>query len=89
MDKVTRLSTNHSLFEEKGEPKRNRTEAEPARFRNRAEARWLIRDGNRVGRGRKSEGSTADTARKRPERLWTSADDDELMLNVLRCHLTY
>ena len=29
------------------------------------EARWLIGDG---GRGRKSEGSTADTARKRPER---------------------
>ena len=26
MDKVTRLSTNHNLFEEKGEPKRNRTE---------------------------------------------------------------
>ena len=30
------------------------------------EARWLIGDG---GGGRKSEGSTADTARKRPERL--------------------
>ena len=44
MDKVTRLSTNHSLFEEKGEPKRNRTEVESARFRNLAEARWLIRD---------------------------------------------
>ena len=26
MDKVTRLSTNHNLFEEKGEPKRYRTE---------------------------------------------------------------
>ena len=26
-DKVTRLSTNHNLFEEKGEPKRNRAEA--------------------------------------------------------------
>ena len=25
------------------------------------------------GRGRKSEGSTADTARKRPERPWTAA----------------
>ena len=28
-DTVARLSTNHSLFEEKGEPKRNRAEAEP------------------------------------------------------------
>ena len=27
------VSTNHSLFEEKREPKRNRAEAEPARFR--------------------------------------------------------
>ena len=26
MDKVTRLSTNHNLFEEKGEPKRYLTE---------------------------------------------------------------
>ena len=26
MDKVTRLSTNHNVFEEKGEPKRIRTE---------------------------------------------------------------
>ena len=26
-DKVARLSTNHSLFEEKGEPKRNQAEA--------------------------------------------------------------
>ena len=26
-DKVKRLSTNHNFFEEKGEPKRNRTEA--------------------------------------------------------------
>ena len=37
------------------------------------EARWPIRDRDRVGRGRKSEGSTADTARKRPERPWTAA----------------
>ena len=37
------------------------------------EARWLIRDGDRVGRGRKSEGSTAETARKRPERPWIAA----------------
>ena len=35
------------------------------------EARWLIRDGDRVGRGRQSEGSTAETLRKRPERPWT------------------
>ena len=37
------------------------------------EARWLIRDGDGGrggggGGGRKNEGSTADTARKRPER---------------------
>ena len=30
-------------------------------------------DGDREGRGRKSEGSTANTARKRPERPWTRA----------------
>ena len=49
------------------------------------EARWLIRDGDRGGRGRKSEGSTADTARERPERPWTTARTME----VLRwCHLT-
>ena len=29
------------------------------------EARWLTRDGDRVGRGRESEGSTAETARKK------------------------
>ena len=29
MDKVTRLSTNHNLFDEKGEPKRYRTEVLP------------------------------------------------------------
>ena len=28
-DKVTKLSTNHNLFEEKGEPKRNRAEVLP------------------------------------------------------------
>ena len=33
----------------------------------------MLRDGNRGGRGRKSEGSTAHTARKRPERPWTAA----------------
>ena len=37
------------------------------------EARWPIRDGDRVGRGRQSEGSTAETARRRPERQWTAA----------------
>ena len=35
--------------------------------------RWPIRDGERVGRGRQNEGSTAETARKRPERPWTEA----------------
>ena len=29
MDKVTKVSTNHNLFEEKGEPKRYRTEVLP------------------------------------------------------------
>ena len=53
------VSTNHNLFEEKGEPKRYRTEVLPL---------------------------TSLTAR--PNRL-TCGGDDELMLNVLRCHLTY
>ena len=43
------------------------------------EAKWLIRDGDREGRGRKSEGSTADTARKRPERPWTAARTMEVL----------
>ena len=43
------------------------------------EARWLIRDGDREGRGRKSEGLTADTARKRPERPWTAARTMEVL----------
>ena len=46
------------------------------------EARWLIRDGDREGgggRGRKSEGSTADTARIRPERPWTAARTMEVL----------
>ena len=42
-------------------------------------ARWLIRYGDRGGRGRKSEGSTADTARKRPERPWTAARTIEVL----------
>ena len=41
--------------------------------------RWPIRDGDRVGRGRKSEGSTAETARKRPERPWTAARTIEVL----------
>ena len=32
-----------------------------------------------AGRGRKSEGSTADTARKRPERPWTAARKMEVL----------
>ena len=43
------------------------------------EARWLIRDGDRVGRGRKSEGSTKETARKRPERPWTATRTMEVL----------
>ena len=63
------MSTDHNLFEEKGEPKRNRTEAVlltslPLGQTSRCllsccltstEARWPIRDGDRVGRGRESE----------------------------------
>ena len=49
------------------------------------EARWLIRDGDRVGRGRQSEGSTAETARtERPERPWTAARTMEVLM---RCPL--
>ena len=43
------------------------------------EARLLIRDGDRRERGRESEGSTADTARKRPERPWTAARTMEVL----------
>ena len=45
------------------------------------EARWLqvIRDGDRVGRGRQSEGSTAEITRKRPERPWTAARTMEVL----------
>ena len=39
----------------------------------------LIRDGDRVERGRESKGSTADTARKRPERLWSAARTLEVL----------
>ena len=46
------------------------------------EARRLIRDrdGEVGGGGRKSDGSTSDTARKRPERPWTAA----ITMEVLR-----
>ena len=43
------------------------------------EARWPIRDGDRGGRGRQSEGSTAETARKRPERPCTAARTMEML----------
>ena len=43
------------------------------------EARWPIMDGDRVGRGRQSEGSTAETVRKRPERPWTAARTTEVL----------
>jgi len=48
------------------------------------EARWPIRDGDRVGRGRQSEGWTAETARKRPKRPWTAARTMEVLR---RCSL--
>ena len=55
-----------------------------------AEARF-----NNSLRPRKPEGSLGRTAQDvhldshtAPE-LWCGDDDDELMLNVLRCHLTY
>ena len=43
------------------------------------EARLLIRDEDSEGRGRKSEGSTADTARKSPKRPWTAARTMEVL----------
>ena len=47
------------------------------------EARLLISDRDRGegggGRGQKSEGSIADTARKRPERPWTNARTMEVL----------
>ena len=43
------------------------------------EARWPIRDGDKVGRGRESEGSTTETVRKRPERPWTAARTMEVL----------
>ena len=43
------------------------------------EARLLIRDGDRGRGGRESEGLTVDTARKRPERLWTATRTMEVL----------
>ena len=43
------------------------------------EARWPIRDGDRVGRGRRSEGLTAETVQKRLERPWTTARTMEVL----------
>ena len=40
---------------------------------------WPIRDGDRVGRGRESEGSTAETVRKRLERPWIAARTMEVL----------
>ena len=53
------------------------------------EARLLNRDGDRGGRGQESEGSTVDTTRKRPERLWTTARTMEVLrwcpLTIVHC----
>ena len=43
------------------------------------EARWPIRDRDRMGRGRQSEGLTAETAQKRAERLWTTTRTMEVL----------
>ena len=43
------------------------------------EARWPVGDGDRVGRGLESEGSTAETVRKRPVRQWTAARTMEVL----------
>ena len=39
----------------------------------------LLGDGDRVGRGRESEGSTVETVRKRPEGPWTAARTLEVL----------
>ena len=46
---------------------------------HRSEAAYWGRGLGAGGRGRKSEGSTADTARKRPERPWTAARTMEVL----------
>ena len=43
------------------------------------EARWPIRDGDRVGRGRESERLDRGNRRKRPERPWTAARTMEVL----------
>ena len=43
------------------------------------EAGWPIRDGDRVGKRTRVIGSTAETARKRPERPWTAARTMEVL----------
>ena len=43
------------------------------------EARWPIRDGDRVESGRQSESSTAETDRKGPDRQWTAARTMEVL----------
>ena len=43
------------------------------------EARWPIRNGDRVGRGWQSEGLTVETAHKRPERPWIAVRTMEVL----------
>ena len=38
-----------------------------------------------MGRGRQSEGSTAETVRKRPERPWTAARTMEVLRRLVHC----
>ena len=43
------------------------------------EARWPIRDGDRVGKGRESEGLTTETVRKRLKGPWTAPRTMEVL----------
>ena len=80
------VSTNHNLFEEKGEPKRRyRTEVLPLTsltpYRQAKPAHRLVFNGDDVGLH--VLGCRVDT-------LGTVVfNDDEVMLNVLGCRLTY
>ena len=79
------VSTNHNLFEEKGEPKRYRTEVLPLTsltpYRQAKPAHRLVFNGDDVGLH--VLGCRVDT-------LGTVVfNDDEVMLNVLGCRLTY
>ena len=47
------------------------------------EARWPIRDGTEWGGDERVKGSTAETARKRPERPWTAARTMEVLRRCL------